>query len=190
MVLARTALATVAIHAGAARADDTLVHGEVDPLTFAGGGYGVQLGIRPAALGHVRLAVDSFALDVPDFAGQLGGNDGFHVHVRPSVVVYAFYYVAPPGRDGFFAGVSARYIRWHYTHDAAPAQSTNVDELGPELVAGYQWHPFDNGFYVQPLVSAGITAWHRGSRSVGTATYDPLAISPFATINLGWELRL
>ena len=190
MFIARAAVLTLAVLAGSARADDTVVHGELDPITFASSGYGVQLGVRPAALVHVRLAIDSFALDVPDFAGQLGGNDGFHVHVRPSVVVYAFYYLAPAGNDGFFGGLSTRYLRWHYTHDGAPGQSTNVDEISPEVVVGYQWHPFHNGFYVQPLASAGVVLWHHGSRTVGSFAFDQLAVSPFATVNLGWELRL
>lgn len=67
-------------------------HVELDPLPFARGGYGGQVGAGPEALSGWRLAIASVALDVPDFATQLGaGNDHFHLRVRPSVAAYALY---------------------------------------------------------------------------------------------------
>src|ERR1043166_2752530 len=119
--------ALVVLAATPARADDAptaddavWLHAELDPLTFANGGYGAQIGIRHPALHGVRLAIASFSLHVPDLLAQIGGNDGFDLRVRPSGAVYALYYWRAAGHDGFAIGVSLRYLRLRYEHDAVP----------------------------------------------------------------------
>src|SRR5690349_3453902 len=89
--------ASLVLLAPAARADVWL-HAELDPLTFANGGYGGQIGIRHPALHGVRLAIASFSLHVPDPIAQIG-NDGFDERVRPSGAIYALYYPREAGRD-------------------------------------------------------------------------------------------
>jgi hypothetical protein len=167
-----------------------VVHAELDPFPFATGRYGGQLGLRPDALGGLRLAVASFSIVVPDVIGQLGGNEGFHVDVRPSGALYALYYFARPGADGFAVGGSVRYLRFRYSHDAVPGDHVNVSEISPEAIVGYQWHPFHDGFYLQPWLALGVAVWHRGSPTVGGQTYDELPVSPFFTVNVGWERGL
>ena len=187
------AVLAVALAAPAARADDdaaTLLHAELDPLTFANGGYGGQIGIRHPALHGVRLAIASFSLHVPDLLAQIGGNDGFDLRVRPSGAVYALYYTRPAGHDGFAIGVSLRYLRLRYEHDDVPGARADVIELSPEAIIGYQWHPFHNGFYLQPWLALGVTLSRDGEPVVGDKRYAELAIQPFFTVNVGWEQRL
>ena len=176
----------LAVHPAPAGADPALVHGELDPLTFSTGAYGGQIGIRAPALHGVRLAIASFALNVPDPIAQLGGNDGFHLKVRPSGAVYALYYLAPPGHDGFAFGGSVRYLRLRYTHDATPG-AADVREISPEAIVAYQWHPFHGGFYLQPWLALGVAVWHGERAVVGRYTYDELPVSPFFTVNIGYE---
>jgi hypothetical protein len=165
------------------------VHVEVDPFPFATGRWGVQVGGRPAALHGVRLSIASFSVDVPDVVAELGGNDGFHLDVRPlSGALYALYYFASPGQDGFTVGGSVRYLRLRYSHDDENV-STDVREVSPEAIVGYQWHPFHNGFYVQPWLALGVVLWRSGKASVGMHTYDELPISVFFTANVGYERR-
>lgn len=170
-----------------AHADPMLVHAELDPLTFANGGYGGQVGIRHPALGGVRLAIASFDLHVPDPIAQIG-NPGFDERVLPSGAIYALYYFAPPGHDGLAAGVSVRYLRIRYEHDAEPGLSAHVSQISPEAIVGYQWHPFHNGFYLQPWFALGVTLWSSGDAVVGNHRYDALPVSPFATVNIGYEV--
>lgn len=102
-------LAAPAVRAEPPAGDDAVwLHAELDPLTFATGGYGAQIGIRHPALHGVRLAIASFSLHVPDLVAQLGGNDGFDLRVRPSGALYALYYVRAPGHDGLAFGGSLR----------------------------------------------------------------------------------
>lgn len=185
-------VAAVAVTAAsaAARADDVTVHVELDPLPFANGGYGAQVGLRHPALAGVRLAVASFSLHVPDPIAQLGGNDGFDLRVRPSAALYALYYRAAPGHDGLALGVSLRYLRVRYQHDDAAGGQVEVCEVSPEAIVGYQWHPWRNGFYLQPWLALGVTVHRDRAARVGGHTYAPLPVSPFATVNLGWERRL
>lgn len=170
--------------------EPTLIVPEIDPLPFATGGYGTQLGVRHPALRGVRIAAASFMVNVPDVAGQLGGNDGFHIKVRPSAALYILYYLNGPGEDGFAFGGALRYLRFRYTHDAEPGVQAETAELTPEAIAAYQWHPFKNGFYLQPWVGFSVTVARDGEPVVGAQTFDPLPIQPFFTVNVGWELRL
>jgi hypothetical protein len=169
---------------------ETLAHVEADPFPFATGRWGVQVGVRPAALHGVRLSIASFSLDVPDVIAELGGNDGFHLDVRPlSGAIYGLYYFGAPGRDGVAIGGSLRYLRLRYSHYDEPSMSADVRELSPEVIVGYQWHPFDNGFYVQPWLALGVVLWRSGEPTVGAHTYDELPISVFFTANVGYEQR-
>src|SRR5688572_22665201 len=84
------------------------VHLEVDPLPFALKGYRAQVGYRPLAESGLRFAVASFALEVPDLVAELGGNDGFHLRVRPSFALYLLYYLSPSA-DGLAVGGALRW---------------------------------------------------------------------------------
>ena len=151
-----------------ARADGLHLHAEIDPLPFVRGGYGGQIGVRDDRIGRVRVAVASFSLDVPDFATQLGGNDDFHLRVRPSAALYVLSYLSPK-RDGFAVGGSLRYLRLRYTHDAFDGASADTS-------------------YVQPWLGLSATVWRSDDAVVGDRTYDPLPLQAFFTVNLGWEL--
>jgi len=189
-VRVRLALALIAATPVVAFADDadrTYVHAEVDPLPFVNGGYGGQLGVRHPALHGVRLALASFSLHVPDPIAQIGGNDGFDQRVRPSGALYALYYLKPPGQNGFSVGGSIRYLRVRYEHDDVPGEQADTREISPEVIVGYQWHPFHNGLYVQPWFALGVTLWRGGSLEVGAEKYEPLPVSPFFTVNIGYE---
>lgn len=191
-VLTRVAaIVGIVLWGSAAHADDrTYLHAEVDPLPFANAGYGGQLGLRHPALRGVRIAAASFSLHVPDFLAQLGGNDGFDLRVRPSAALYVLYYFKAAGRDGLAVGGSMRYLRLRYRHDDVPGAEATVDEVSPEAILAYQWHPFDSGFYVQPWFALGVTLSRDGDAVVGNRSYDELPVSPFFTVNLGWEQRL
>jgi hypothetical protein len=170
--------------------DVAMLHAELDPLTFANSGYGGQIGIRHPALHGLRLAIASFSLHVPDLLSQIGGNDGFDLRVRPSGALYALYYPRPATHDGLVIGASLRYLRLRYEHDDLPDQHADVSEISPEAIVGYQWHPFHNGFYLQPWLALGVTVWRDGDPVVGDRRYSALPIQPFFTVNLGWEQRL
>ncbi len=181
------AVALVAALAPVAAAEPPQLHVETDPLPLIQGGYGLQAGVRPAGTPW-RIAVASFSLDVPDPAVQVGGNDGFHLRVRPSAALYVLRYF--PGRNGWLVGGSLRYLRLRYTHDDAPGAHGDLGTISPEVIAGYHWHPTRAGFYIQPWVGVGVLAWTSADAVVAGRAYDGLPIQPFATVNLGWEFDL
>ncbi|MFT3700006.1 MAG: hypothetical protein QM831_43075 [Kofleriaceae bacterium] len=184
------ALLFVMLFAATARADDPVyIHAELDPLTFALRGYGGQVGFRFPQLHGVRFAVASFALNAPDLVTQLNGNDGFHEKVLPCGAFYALYYFSPAAHDGFAAGFSVRYLREEYTRDGFDTFD-DIKEISPEAIVGYQWHPFHNGFYLQPWLALGVSVYKNHDAVVGNVKYDPLPVSPFFTINVGYEQPL
>lgn len=173
-------------HADEPAAEPVLLDIEIDPLPFALGGYGVQLGVRHPALRGTRISLANFSLDVPDAVAQLGGNDGFSIHVRWTPALYVLYYLSPPGEDGFTVGGAVRYLRLRYSHEEVTG-TADTSELSPELIAGYQWHPFDNGFYAQPWLGLSVTLFRDGEPRVGDRTYDAMPVQPFFTVNIGYE---
>ncbi|HUS33174.1 MAG TPA: hypothetical protein VMZ53_31950 [Kofleriaceae bacterium] len=171
--------------ASPARADnDVRLHLEIDPQPFILGGYGIQPGIR---YNHLRAALGNFRLNVPDAVAQLGGNDGFHQHVRHSNALYILYFLDEG--SGFAFGGSMRLLRLSYTRDGE-TETARTWELGPEAIAGYKWQPTDYGFYVMPWVAIGVTLYHHGEPTVAGRTYDPLPVSLFGTMNVGWDFWL
>ena len=166
------------------------LHAEVDPLPFALGGYGGQIGFRGAGQPRLRFAVASFALDVPDAIAQLDSdNDGFHVRVRPSGALYCLYFLSGP-RGGWVAGGSLRYLRLEYSHDRVADQRARIGELSIEAIGGYKWHPWDAGFYLQPWLTIARALARSGDAVVGDREYQQPFVQFFATVNLGWELSL
>lgn len=145
-----------------------------------------MIGVR---VDHIRFAAASFSLHVPDPISQIG-NAGFDERVQPSGAAYALYYLRPGGHDGFAVGGSVRLLRIEYRHDDVANEQSHVVEISPEAIVGYQWHPFHNGFYLQPWIGLGVTVWRNHTATVGPYTYDELPINPFVTVNLGWELRI
>ena len=95
-----------------------------------------------------------------------------------------------PSRDGFAVGGSVRYLRIRYEHDDFPNETTDVTEISPEAIVGYQWHPLHGRFYLQPWLALGVALSHSARATVGTHTYHELPVSPFFTVNIGWEQRL
>lgn len=193
----RALLLSIALGAGlvapAVADEPTVLQVELDPLPFATGRYGVQIGARHPALRGVRISVASFSVNVPDAVTQMGdGNEGFHLQVRPSFATYVLYYFAPPGEDGITVGGALRYLRLRYTHDDEMHDEALVSEVSPEAIVGYQWHPFESGvarsFYVQPWLGLSFTLARSGEALLGGREYDSLPVLPFVTVNLGWEL--
>jgi hypothetical protein len=109
--------------------------------------------------------------------------------VHPSAAVYVLYYPSSAS-EGWAVGGSLRYLRLRYTHVDEPDERADVAEVSPEAIVGYKWHPWDGRFYLQPWFGLGVTVHRSGDLDVGARTYDPLPVQLFATINLGWELRV
>lgn len=165
------------------------LHVEVDPLPFILGGYGGQVGVRAPWWPHLRVALASFSLDVPDFVAQLGGNDGFHIRVRPSVAVYGLY--CPLGRrsSGWVMGGSVRWLRLRYTRDGS-ADQARPGQLSIEGILGYHWHPAAAGFYLQPWLGVARTLVSTADARVAGRDYDDLPVQLFATVSLGWDVEI
>jgi hypothetical protein len=186
----RAALALVLIglaSSNAAAEDDIRLHLEIDPQPFILGGYGIQPGVR---YNRLRVALGNFRLDVPDAITEIGGNEGWHQHLRHSNALYILYFLDKGGAgSGFAFGGSLRLLRLSFTRDGE-TETAKIWEFGPEAIAGYKWQPTDYGFYVMPWVAVGVTLYRSGEATVGGETYDALPLNLFATANIGWDFWL
>lgn len=162
------------------------VHLELDPLPFALGGHGVQIGWRPAQLPELRIALANFALGIPDSVAQIdSANDGFGLDVRPTPALFVHYLRGP--RSGFAIGGSLRYLRLRYSRGDTTA---DTEEVSLEAIAGYRWFPSSSGFYVHPWLGLSRALRTSGRAEIDGVTYSSPPVQPFATVNLGWELSL
>lgn len=71
-----------------------------------------------------------------------------------------------------------------------PDAETRVGELSIEAIAGYQWHPWQAGFYLQPWVTVARPLARSADPVVGDHAYQAMFLQLFATVNLGWEIAL
>lgn len=168
-------------------AERPTLHAEIDPLPFALGGYGIQIGLAHKALPGWRFGLGNFSLEVPDASSQLNSdNKGFHLKVRRSHALYALRFFSTD-RRGWCVGGSARYLRLEYTHDDSPGAKARLAEVSVEAIGGYKWHPFKAGFYVMPWLAIALPLYATADPVVGDSEYNPDPLSVFATANLGWQ---
>lgn len=93
-------------------------------------------------------------------------------------------------RAGLVAGGSLRYLRYEYTHDDFAGERARGGEVSIEAIIGFKWHLGGFGFYLQPWLGISRGLFDNGSSTVGDRDYEQPILSPFATVNLGWELEL
>jgi hypothetical protein len=97
--------------------------------------------------------------------------------------------VRPPARrfDRLWYGVGLelydRRIRDDSTDETAEYQALEL-----ALRAGYIWHPFKAGFYVNPWVGLNLRVDGDASVRVGDSTYSAPRLTPLASLKVGWEL--
>jgi hypothetical protein len=168
-------------------AADTSVMVETDPTTFVFGGFAAHARVVPGQ-GHVAMGGGVYALNFPGFLVDMNPNDkgaGWNVRLQLGGALFGDYYFRPNG-DGWFVGAEAALQQFHYTNDHAPGDATATNlVLMPR--GGYQWRPFDAGFYVMPWVGLGYQTQIAGSRQVGPRTYDLFPVIPYAAVHVGWR---
>jgi hypothetical protein len=168
-----------------ARRADTSVMIETDPSTFFFGGFAAHARV---VRGHFGVGAGVYALTFPGFLVDLNPNDrgaGWNVRLELGGALFGDYYF-DANADGWFVGAELAVQEYRYTNDNVPgaARATNA-VLMPRF--GYQWRPFDAGFYVMPWAGLGVQAQIGGSRQVGDRSYDLSPIVPYAAVHVGWR---
>lgn len=158
---------------------------ETDPATFAMKGGALHLRTRLASLPGWTFGVGAYALDLPalmvDLVPQNSGED-WSVRIEPGLGLFLDRGFGVDG-DGLTIGGQVSLQRFEL--DAPGQAGGDVWNLLVMPRAGYQWSPFDNGFYVYPWAGVGYTAPVAGDEG----SYHVSPVVPFATLHVGWNFR-
>jgi hypothetical protein len=93
---------------------------ETDPFDFFLDGYGIVVGDRPAQIPNWRLALATFALDLPQFLVELDdANQGFGMRIDHGFGATGSYYFSEES-GGFYVGPTVGYLIAEYTHAEVP----------------------------------------------------------------------
>lgn len=161
---------------------------EVDPADYAAyDGWGVFVGVRPAATGPWRFRIGGGAATLPKAASETNDNNkGWRQRLDPVVTLAAHRYFGR-GRGGFFVGGVAGWSSLTFT---APAGgSIDVDNVFAGVDLGYRWFPSSRlGLVVTPHLGAIVPIWKSSEPSVGSETYDLLPVIPMPQLLIGYEV--
>ena len=156
---------------------------ESDVIGWATGGYHLSAWFGTE---RVRLRTVKALFHTPDFTVPSG-----FTRLRNDVWEFFIDVTLRPRRgasrfEGLWAAggleLYARRIR-----DASSGAEARFDALELALRAGYIWHPFDAGFYINPWVGLNVRLDGPSTVPVGELTYDAPRVSPLASLKLGWE---
>src|SRR5262245_56492974 len=111
---------------------------EIDPADYlAYHGYGLFIGVRPAATAPWRFRIGGGAATLPAFATETNDNNkGWSQRLEP-VVTLAAHRAFGSGRNGFFAGAVAGWSSLTFT--APSGGSVDVRNVFAGIDLGYRW---------------------------------------------------
>lgn len=155
---------------------------ESDFVGWATGGYHAS-----AWFGTERVRVR--AVKALFFAPEFTVPDGFSRLRNDVWEFFVDFTVRPPARrfERLWYGVGLElYDR--RIQDGSPKRAVEFQALELALRAGYIWHPFKSGFYVNPWVGLNLRIDGDASVRVGDSTYSAPRLTPLASLKVGWEL--
>lgn len=155
---------------------------ESDFIGWATGGYHVSgwFGTERIRVRSVKALFYTPELLVPDGLGRLR-NDVWEFFVDVAV--------RPPASrfERLWYGVGLELYDRSIREDGTGVES-KFQALELALRAGYIWHPFKAGFYVNPWVGLNVRLDGEASVRVGDSPYSAPRLTPLASLKVGWEL--
>ncbi len=155
---------------------------ESDFIGWATSGYHVSgwYGTERVRVRTVKALFYTPELLVADGFGQLR-NEVWEFFVDVTV--------QPPGSrfERLWYGVGLELYERRILEDGT-REATDYMSLELALRAGYIWHPFNAGFYINPWVGLNVRVDGDSSVRVGDSTFAAPRLTPLASLKVGWEL--
>lgn len=154
---------------------------ESDVIGWATGGYhgSVWFGTERVRLRMVKAVFYPPDFVLPDGFGRLR-NDAWEFFVdvawRPRPVRF----------EGLWSSAGLELYDRRIREDSSGAVA-RFDALELAFRAGYIWHPFGAGFYVNPWVGMNVRLTGDESVPVGDRVYSQPRVTPLASLKLGWQ---
>lgn len=160
---------------------------EIDPATFAFGGYSAHLRIKPPKCDHIQIGAGVYAMNFPDlFVGMNDKNKdkGWDVRLNLGVGLFGEYFFKEVNK-GWFLGAQASLQEYRIENENAEGSNSFTNGLLMGY-GGYSIKPFSFPLYIKPWAGVGYTGKMSGENTLGDLEYDIAPISMFATLHIGY----
>lgn len=161
---------------------------EVDPATFAFGGYSMHLRFKPQKIKHLLFGIGVYAMDIPELLVNMNSknkNKGWDVRLNNGVGLFGEYYFGAVNRK-WFVGTQLGLQEYKIENDHVEESSSTYSNLLMMGYGGYSWQPFDLGLYIKPWMGVGYAPMISGNATVGDQKYDVAPIMTFMTLHVGY----
>lgn len=164
---------------------------ETDPSTFAFDGYAAHFRFTPSGLEHWVFGVGTYSMKFPDFIVNMDSKDrdqGWDVKLRHGYGLFTDYYFNSAGSDLFIGGQLA-FQNFGIKNSTQGIKESRYSTVLLMPRVGYQWNPFNNGFYIMPWIGIGLETKINGDNSIGNKSYNVSPLLPFATVHFGYSFK-
>jgi hypothetical protein len=160
---------------------------EIDPVTFAFGGYSAHLRLQPKNSKHLLIGAGTYAMNLPSVLVEMNKDNkgkSWESRINQAYGLFGEYYFTETNRKLFLGGQVS--IQEFKASKASIEGSTTYTNLIAMAYVGYSWQPFDLNLYIKPWAGIGYTGRVSGSNALGNDTYHIAPISAFATLHIGY----
>jgi hypothetical protein len=160
---------------------------EIDPATFAFGGYGAHVRFQPKSCDHLLFGAGVYAMDMPDVLVNLNEKNrdmGSKVRLNQGTGLFLEHHFTEVNRKFFVGGqLSIQQYKIEKDFYDGDEKFTNALIMG---YGGYTLQPFEFPLYFKLWGGIGYNNEISGSNELGDATYDISPITGFATLHIGF----
>lgn len=160
---------------------------EIDPATFAFGGYSAHLRIQPKNSKHYLFGFGVYAMDLPDPFVNINKNnrdEGWKVRINQGYGLFGEHHFTEVNKKWFVGSqLSVQEFKIEKDFTDGNEKFTNLLFM---VYGGYTWKPFKNNLYLKPWGGVGYTTKISGENTLGNNEYDISPISVFATLHIGY----
>lgn len=163
---------------------------EIDPITFAAGGYSAHLRIKPKMWEHILLGGGIYAMNMPQPIVNMNPenkNQGWQVRLNLGLGAFGEYFFSETNKK-FFVGLQSGYQEYQISNREIEGHEKfgNVLFMG---YGGYSLQPFKFPLYFKGWAGVGYTSQVSGENVLNGKEYQVAPVTMFATLHIGYTFK-
>ena len=158
---------------------------EIDPSTYALGGYSLHLKKRFDSIPNVQFGVGAYAMDFPDVFVDMHSKNrdkGWDVRLDNGVGLFTDVY-QDETLSGWFYGTQIAFQRYKIDNIGGSSSYDTFLLMGH---GGYKYNMNDQ-WYLKFWGGVGYSHKFSGSNRVGNLEYDVPTVVPFGALHIGYN---
>jgi len=146
---------------------------EIDPATFAFGGYSLHLKIKPKNSEHLLLGIGAYAMDMPNVLVDFNPKNkakGWDVRLNQGLGFFTEHHFTEVNKK-WFIGTQLSIQEYKIENETISGNEKFTNLLTMAYV-GYTIKPFKNNIYIKPWAGIGYSSKIAGKNNLGTLKYN------------------